>query len=176
MTTQAIITSLFATVFIVGICWGIFKRSNSDHKAKTQYDERQLALRGRGYMIGFWTLLGFQTVLYILECAGATLPVAPFSLGFLGAILAATVMCVYDIWVGAYWGLNNDRKRYLIILGIFGLFSFIPVAAAARMGFVEHVLQSTTLVNLGVGVMLIAMFVTLLIRYIADKKETGEDA
>lgn len=174
MTTQAIITSLFATVFIVGICWGIFKSSNSDHKSKTQYDERQLALRGRGYMLGFWTLLGFQTVLFILECAGVTLPVAPFSLSFVGAILAVTVMCVYDIWVGAYWGLNNDRKRYLIILGIFGVLSLIPVVAAAKMGFVEHVLQGTAIVNLGVGVMLITLFVTLLLRHIADKKE--EDA
>lgn len=174
MTTQAIITSLFTTVFIVGICWGIFKSSNSDHKSKTQYDERQQVLRGRGYMIGFWTVLVYQTVLYVLECAGATLPVAPFSLGFLGAILAVTVMCVYDIWVGAYWGLNNDRKRYLIILGVFGVFSLIPVVAAAKMGFVEHILQGPVLVNLGIGVMLITMFVTLLIRHIADKKE--EDA
>ena len=126
-------------------------------------------------MLGFWTILIYQTILYIFECSGAQLPVAPYSLGFVGVILAGTVMCVYDIWVGAYWGLNHDRKRYMIILGVFGVISLIPVFFAARQGFVEHVLEGTVLVNLGVGVMLIAMFLTLFIRYLADRNETGDD-
>ena len=175
MNTQILLTTIVAILFVAGLCWVILKRSNSDHKTATQYDERQQVLRGRGYRIGFWTVLLYQTVLYILECAGATLPVAPFSLGFLGVILTVTVCNIYDIWVGAYWGLNNDRKRYLIVLGVFGTLTLVPVITAARGDFVAQVLQGPVLVNLGIAFMLLTMFLTLLIRYIADKKETEKE-
>lgn len=95
MTAQAIISLIFSIALIVLVCWGIFKRANKDHKAKTQYDERQTAVRGKGFMYGFYTMLVFQTILYILETFGITLPIAPFSLGFVGVILGATVLAVY---------------------------------------------------------------------------------
>jgi len=111
MTTTSIIMTIICLALIAFCCWAIFKRANNDHKAKTQYDERQNVIRGRGYMFGFWTVLVFLGILFIMETFGITLPVAPFSLGFIGAILGATVMSVYTVWNGAYWGLNNNRKQ-----------------------------------------------------------------
>ncbi|MBO6002945.1 MAG: hypothetical protein J6P53_05560 [Mailhella sp.] len=174
MTTPAIISTIISIFFIVLFSWAIFKRANKDHKAKTQYDERQNAIRGRGYMIGFWTVLGFLTVLYILETTGITLPVAPFSLGFIGVILGATVMAVYNIWNGAYWGMNNNQKQYAIIYGVFLLFNLIPIIGIWKSEGFLSVIQGSSLVNIGVEVMLLALGAAFLFRHLKDKNDEAE--
>ncbi len=174
MTAQAIISLIFSIALIVLVCWGIFKRANKDHKAKTQYDERQTAVRGKGFMYGFYTMLVFQTILYILETSGITLPIAPFSLGFVGVILSATVLAVYTVWNGAYWGLNNNRKWYTIIFVFFLLFNLIPIIGVwSTEGFL-NVIQGTSLVNVGVEVMLIALGIAFALRHMKDKTEEAE--
>lgn len=174
MTTQAIISFVISLAVIVLVCYGIFKRANNDHKAKTQYDERQNAIRGKGYMLGFYTVLGFQTILYILETSGFTLPIAPFSLGFIGVILGATVMAVYNVWKGAYWGLNNNQKWYTIIFVFFLLFNLIPIIGTWKSEGFLSVIQGTSLVNVGVEVMLVALGAAFAARYFADKNEEAE--
>lgn len=174
MTAQGIVTFIISLVLIVLICWGIFKRANKDHKAKTQYDERQEAIRGRGYMFGFWTVLGFETLLYVLEASGLTIPVAPFSLAFIGVILGATVMAVHNVWKGAYWGLNNNQKMYTILWVFFMLSNLIPIIGTWKTEGFLNVIQGTGLINVGVEFMLITLGAAFLARYIADKKEEAE--
>ena len=165
MTTTSIIMTIICLALIAFFCWAIFKRANNDHKAKTQYDERQNVIRGRGYMFGFWTVLVFLGILFIMETFGITLPVAPFSLGFIGAILGATVMSVYTVWNGAYWGLNNDRKRYAIIFLVTAALNAIPVAAAVRSGD----LSGAPIMNVICLIMLGFLGVELLIKHVMDK-------
>lgn len=175
MTTQALVSFIFTIVFIVFVCWGIFKRANNDHKARAQYDERQNAVRGKGFKYGFYTILVFQTLLYILETTGVSLPLAPFSLGFIGVILGVTVLAVYTVWNGAYWGLNNNRRNYIIFFVFFLLFNLIPIIGTwSSEGFL-NVIQGTSLVNVGVEVMLIALGAALLLRRAKDKQDEAED-
>ncbi|MBQ7228539.1 MAG: hypothetical protein IJS23_02885 [Clostridia bacterium] len=174
MTTTSIIMTIICLALIAFCCWAIFKRANNDHKAKTQYDERQNVIRGRGYMFGFWTVLVFLGILFIMETFGITLPVAPFSLGFIGAILGATVMSVYNVWKGAYWGLNNNRKQYIIIFAFLLLFNLIPIIGAWKTEGFLNVIQGSSLVNIGVEFMLIALGAALLLRQLKDKNEEAE--
>lgn len=174
MTTISIITTIICIALIIFCSWVIFKRANSDHKTKTQYDERQNVIRGRGYMFGFWTILGFLGILFVMETTGIVLPVAPFSLGFLGVILGTTVMVVYNIWNGAYWGMNNNRKQYTIIFAFLFLFNLIPIIVAWKAEGFLNVIQGTSLVNFGVAVMLIAMCAAFLLRHQKDKNDEAE--
>ncbi|MBQ1550348.1 MAG: hypothetical protein IIZ65_08010, partial [Clostridia bacterium] len=113
-------------------------------------------------------------ILFIMETFGITLPVAPFSLGFIGAILGATVLAVYSTWNGAYWGLNNNRKQYIIIFAFLLLFNLIPIIGTWKTEGFLNVIQGTSLVNIGVEFMLIALGAALLLRHLKDKNEEAE--
>ena len=73
-----------------------------------------------------------------------------------------------------YWGLNNNRKWYTIIFVFFLLFNLIPIIGVwSTEGFL-NVIQGTSLVNVGVEVMLIALGIAFALRHMKDKTEEAE--
>ena len=45
------------------LIWALMRRLNTDGKRKTEYDERQKAARGVGYMYAFYVLAGWMAVM-----------------------------------------------------------------------------------------------------------------
>ena len=76
----------------------------------------------------------------------------------------------YCIWKDAYWGLNNNRRRYGIILIIGGLLNVIPVVAelTARTG------DTFPYVNLLVCIMLTVVGMELLLKHLIDRHADKE--
>ena len=169
-----------STGFVAGVLVGlilvviIFKLANTNHKVKTEYDERQREIRGKAYMYGFYAIIVWEAVMMALDLAEAALPVEPFVLHFGGIFLGCVVVAGYSIWNGAYWGMNNNRRTYGIVLIVAGLLNAIPVIGSIRAGtFMKAGESSAPVVNLLVLIMLVAIGALLLVRQILD---SGADA
>ena len=121
-------------MFAAVLCVILFKFANSNRKIKSEYDERQEAIRNKGYRYSFYTVLALEAVMTILSVSEVTFAF-PVYLVHLGIILAGClVLCVYCIWNDVYWGLNNNRKRYTAIVVIAIVMNIIPIIAGIANG------------------------------------------
>ena len=164
-------------VFGLVIAVIILKLVNPNHRAKTEYDERQKVIRGRGYMYGFYTIVIFECIQVIFSAGKIPMPVSDFVLHFCSIMLGCLVLCVYCIWNGAYWGINNNPKRYMAVFAAVCLLNAIPVIGAATHGGLIRDGESVTpIVNLMVLIMFGVIAVELLIKQMVDRRaETGEE-
>ena len=162
---------------IIGMiaCVLIFRFANRNHKMKTEYDERQKELRGRAYQYAFYTLMVYEVIMMILEISEVNLPAEDTLVHFGGVVLGGLVLSGYCIWHDVYWGLNNDRKRYIIIFLLTVALNMIPViGAVANNSFIENGKLATPAVNVMVIIMLLIVIAELMIKSILDRKKGME--
>lgn len=146
--------------------------ANNNRKFKTEYDERQLKVRGDAYRYAFYTVMIWEVILFVLAIGEFTLPLPDYVLHFAGLMVGIMVLSGYCIWRDAYWGLNNNRKRYGIILVLAGLLNAIPLLGVLTNSGDEPF----PYVNLLVCVMLLVVGVELLVKHLLDKRaEDAED-
>ena len=156
----------------VGICIGLIIAvallliSNNNRKVKTEYDERQLRIRGDAYRFAFYTVVIYEVILLVVEIGGFTLPLESYVIHFAGILLGVLVLSGICIWKDAYWGLNNNRRRYGIILVVAGLLNAIPVA----MTLIADTDGSFPWVNLLTCIMLVVTGAELLLKQLLDKR------
>ena len=91
----------------------ILKLTKKDGNVKCKYDERQELARGKGYKIGFFTVISYSAVYMILS---ETLHqyFEPGVLLFIGICLGVFAYAAYCIWNEAYIALNENPKRMTI--------------------------------------------------------------
>ncbi len=166
-----------ASGIVIGIiiCILIFKYANTNHISKTDYDERQQEVRGRGYKAAFYTAMIFEAVMLVLYYGNLPLPFEPYMTHAAAIYISCTVLCCYLIWNGAYWGLNNNRKRYYIILAVTLVLNAIPVIGAGTHGeLLENGKLSSVWISLFALVMLVVIGIVMLLRNYLDRK-AGEE-
>jgi len=160
--TVGIIVGLIITVIILKIV-------NTDHKSKTEYDERQKAVRGRGYMYAFYAIVGFELIMSLLEMSGITLPVENASIHFAGILIGAIVLCCYCIWNDGYWGLNNNPRKYYVIFILTAVLNVIPIVGAVREGrLMEDGKLTTPFLNIMVLIMIAIVGGVFIAKSISD--------
>lgn len=166
--------------FICGIgvavllIWALTRRFNTDGKSKTEYDERQKAARGVGYMYGYYILAGWIIVLIALDMLELTLPVTNTVMYFAGLVVSGLVLAGYCIMHDAYWGMNSNvgyYTRFFIAIGALNLiFGFIEIARGHMV--VDGVLQNN-FINFEAGILIAGIGILLLIK--KHKDENSED-
>ena len=112
-----------------------------------------------------------EVILLILSIGEVTLPVPDYVLHFGGILIGCLVLSTYCIWKDAYWGLNNNRRRYGIILVVAGLLNAIPL-----FGALSH--KSTLAfpyVNLLTCVMLLVVGAELLLKQFLDRRAENRE-
>ena len=176
---MSIFASMGAAVgLLIGliICVILFRYANTDKKIKTEYDERQQIVRYRAYRLAFYTIMVFEALVCIAGIGGFELPMVSYVQHFTGVMIGATVLGVYCIWHDVYWGLNNNKTRYMLIFVFTAILNCIPIIGAAKSGnlIIDGKLGMAAL-NIMVIAMLIVVVVTLLIKQIADKGGKGEE-
>lgn len=163
--------------FVIGLvlCVGIFRICNNNNKLKSEYDERQEVIRGRAYKYGFYAAIFYLVFLTIWPLTEISLNVSDAVLGFCGIILSVCVMAIYSIWNDAYWGINNNRTRYLIIFVVATVINLlVGIRSVVSGDIIEDGIVQAPCINLLCGLMFLVVTATLLIKKFADKAE--EDA
>ncbi len=168
MSTSMMKSAGLTVGILVGLilAFALILISNNNRKVRTEYDERQIRVRGDAYRYAFYSVIICEVILLILAFGEFTLPVPEYVLHFGGILIGCLVLCTYCIWKDAYWGLNNNRRRYGIILVVSGLLNAIPL-----FGALSH---KTTLdfpfVNLLTCIMLLVVGVELLLKQFLDRR------
>lgn len=164
---------------IVGIliCVVFSKKSgNTNGKIVTEYDERQKVIRGTSYKIGFYTYVISAAIMTCVSMAEISLPMQGDVLWFTWLIVGAIPMCVHSVWKGAYWGLNNDKARYITLFCLATAINVIvSVVAFVRGTMVVDGKLSTPFINFLCAMIFVVIGGTIIIKGIVDKKAEGED-
>ena len=165
--------------FTVGLAVGIIlvvlllKFANTNHKKETEYDERQKAIRGRGYMFAFYTMMIYEAIMIFFGMSGVTFPVAPIAIHFIGIVLGGMVLASYCVWKDAYWGLNNNLKRYAVVFLATAALNAIPLISSVKSGGKLDLMDGPIL-NLICLVMLGVLGLEFLVKYLTDKDGAEE--
>ena len=154
----------------------IIRFANTNHKMKTEYDERQQEIRGRGYRLAFYAMMICEIIMFVLEIGNIPLPIEPYLAHFITIIVGAMALGSYCIWNDVYWGLNTNRKRYIVIFIAAALLNAIPVFGAASDGtLLVDGKFSTPLVNILVLIMLLVFGIELIAKEIVDRNAAREE-
>lgn len=147
----------------------VIKKGDS---TKAVYDERQQAVRGTGFKIGFFTMLGLDGCIVLLHLLEIPIPADIEMIAATGAIIGIGVYAVYCSWKDGYFALNENRNSMLVFLGIIGL---INIALAIVDIITDTLFQNGSLtfrgINLLCGILVMIVFLTLLIKKVQDEKE-----
>lgn len=148
----------------------LLKFANRNHRMKTEYDERQQVLRGRGYMYAFYTMLMYEVLMVGIKVGEISLPIPDYILHFAGLITGCVVLAGYCIWNDVYWGLNNNYKRYGIVFALLAVFNAFPVIGALTSGeLVVDGMLNLPFLNLLVLVMMLILGIMMLVKRTTDK-------
>ncbi len=164
-----ILCGILLGLLIVYIFLVVTKKGDS---TKTIYDERQQAVRGKGFRNGFFTMLGYEGLIALLGLLEIPIPADIEIIVITGALIGIGVYAVYCIWNDGYFALNEKRNSILVFFGIIGL---INIALAIVHIMSNHLFQNGNLtfrgLNLLCGILVIVVFLTLLIKKVRDEKE-----
>ena len=153
----------------------LFKFANSNHRSKTEYDERQKVIRGQAYMYGFYAMLIYECLMILLRLGGITLPMEDYLLHVGAVFFGSIVLACYSIWNDVYWGLNNNRKRYGIVMIVLAMINALPVVGSLKEGTLFTKGENVPIVNLMVLVLMLVMGVTFLLKHLTDSRKNVEE-
>ncbi len=173
--------SLFRSAGLVGgilvgliIVVLLMRFSNRNGKYKSEYDERQKFIRGDAYRFAFYSLMICEVIGGVLEMSGLSLPFESYVLHFGSIFVGCTVLASYCIWKDAYWGLNNNRKRYAAIFLVCGLLNALPLVMQLTKG-ADNDPFSFPYISLMACVMLLLIGAEILIKHFLTQREERED-
>ncbi|MBO4319147.1 MAG: hypothetical protein J5857_01605 [Treponema sp.] len=132
----------------------------------SEYDERQIAARGRAFRGGFITFVLAEVVVFIIEIfTGEPLVIGvPGILGMLICLLASLVFVEVSIFSDAYFTPNKSMpKAWYVIMTVLGI-SFI----------VKFFLDNDDwyrIMNLAAGIFIVIIMASLLVKKLMSKKE-----
>lgn len=94
-------------------------------KKRTEYDERQMSIRGRGYCYAFISVM-VLSFSYAFIQEDVPLPVSPGLVTVIILFLSGTVLNAYLIFHDAYWGYKyNSIIKYIFVFAILFLLNLL---------------------------------------------------
>lgn len=168
---------IFSVVFVaILISIVMVKSYNTDNKFKTDYDERQEAIRGRGYKYASYTAWVLLGALACCKIGDVNLHIDDALVAFSIMVISVLVQTVHAVMNDAYFGSNNDRRKYLIFSVVI---AFINIAAFVARFIDGDVIVDGTLtwhsINGVCGLMFVVLGIALGIKNIINKKEEAEE-
>ncbi len=167
------LTGLAVGLLIVAI---ILKVTKKDGSMKSKFDERQSNVRGKGFKIGFFTLMIYDGIYGLLGLMLDKPLTDPFAGMVIGICLSAAVYVVYCIWNNAYFSLNENPKKLLFAFGIIAFINLVPGSINIMRGnVVTDGILNFRIVNFICGLLFIIIFLALSARKIKDRSEMEQE-
>lgn len=167
------------TGLIIGIVVAIIvvKACNKNGRFKTDYDERQEAIRGRGFKYAAFTTWIMMCICGVLEICEIDIhmdnSIKFFTIIFIGILVSVS----HSIWKDAYFGGNNSIRKYALAFTIITLINvLVAVMMIVKKEMVVDGVLTEKAVNLECALMFVAIAVQYAIKAIVDKShEQGDE-
>lgn len=162
---------IIAIIFIIR--W-INKKPSFTAGGEKEYDERQIAERGKAYKYGFITLVA---ALFGL-CIYGNLNETGISIALMFASLFAglSVFVVYSIWKDAFFYIDQSPAKYLVLCIALILINagsgLMPLFEGKKL---MDVLNSPNGANLMCFALFVIVTITIILKMIVSRKEERED-
>lgn len=160
---------------IVGLAIGLviivilLKVTKTDGDMKCKYDERQSGVRGKGFRLGFFTLMIYDAVYGLMNALLEKPLLDTSSAMVLGICLSIAVYAVYCIWNDAYFSLNENPRKLLFAFGAIGLCNLVLGAVNIINGTaITNGMMNFRGANLTCGIMFIVVFAALLAKKVRN--------
>ena len=165
---------VFIVCFIIRlVSVKILKKS----KKQFEYDERQVAARGKASAIGFTVLCFWQILTMCIDICFGTLFMTPALWNFCGLIAGITAFVVTCIWKDAYFTQVNKKTRFIIFIIVAALVNILVffLNGGAKNAVTEDGLLGTPFTNLFTALILLIITINLIIKISKDKKTDIQD-
>ena len=160
-----------AMVILMMVFW-----RNRRKKCPEEYDERQLALRGKCYRAAFFTLILLLALNGIVTAFFGHSWAEPGVDGLLLLFVAIGVFSVSAIWQDAYVPVTDSAGKYCILMGLVMLAQMPSVISHFEMGdYIVNDQVTSGALPLVCTLLFAAVLVSILLRVRLQKKDDGED-
>lgn len=143
-----------------------------DGRIKRKYDERQEAIRGRGFKLAFYTMIIMNMLYGFFQVACKELPIEPGAMVFIIIFMGVGVYAWYTILNDGYFALNERIPQTIVTFTIIGLANLLIGLNQIMNGdiIVDGVITYNC-VNLVSGIFMLITVLVILIKQHKDKKE-----
>ena len=171
--TIGILVGIIVGILLVPI---VLMCINKDKKMKTEYDEMQEIIRGKGFKYGFFTGAIYTALLMILQIAKISIPATQEVIYFSIIFIALAVYVGYCVLKGAYFGLNSNRKRFYIFMFSISLINFaVPINYMIDGSFVQEGIITDSCINLMCGMLFFVVGICGVVKISIDAKGRTAD-
>ena len=166
-------TGFIAVVVVTVIIALIIKKITGK---KAEYDERQLAIRGKAYKVGCLTYAILLAASVILH-SNFELAVMPFYLEQTLILLAGlgTFIC-FAIWNDAYFCVNQKKKQWTLAIMLASAANFAIFFNTRENWFTPEGIMNSSWNNLFVSVFTLIIALNVCLKMLADKRLEKEEA
>lgn len=116
----------FLPVLVVAVV--IISEKFRQNRIRNEYDEMQLEIRGRGAWYGFYVLILYWAVCFIMENSFALHFLNAGNAVFLGLMISGSVIVGYSILHDSYYGMNRSGSRNVYFLAVIAIVEIVAVA------------------------------------------------
>ncbi len=156
-------------VFSAIIYWGAY-----DRKGKTgrgQYDERQVAARGKAFQWGFCVMLVVGFAIFLAETTLDRPVMAAGEAPILMICCGSTVMAVYCIVKDAFVSINGSRWVVLVSMGFVSVNQLIlGFEQLEKEGAVVDGMLGYCWVFFGFALLALSVFVSMLVKLLLERR------
>ncbi len=130
----------------------------------SQYDERQLLIRGNAYKAGFFTTIALLAVSMIAVSSLESL--AQYAVGFLSVSLfgGILVFAAYSILKDAFFQLKDNGKSYLMLLLVVTLSQFTALLADDSWNGLADLFRTRLAINFCCGITFAVIMILLFVK------------
>ncbi len=140
-----------------------------------KFDERQEIARGRAFKYSFYTLMGGNIVLAVLDLLEIQLFSRTDVSMFISIFIAIGVFACTCIWNDAYFALNEKRGSLMVIFALVGIMNIVVAVRIILSGtLIQEGALSQFGLNLLGGIVFIVIFIVMWLKRIKERKEEQE--
>lgn len=114
----------FLSVFVIIFLIRVLRKNKQDSIFNQSYDERQNVIRNEAYKKGFMVTVIVGIIYGALEIAGITL-CTPGVGSIISIFIGISVFACTAIANDAYYGLNEQKKKMIILFGVVALIQWV---------------------------------------------------
>ena len=132
MKRMSNLISFLPVVFVViVIVYEKYRQKNI--RSEKEYDEMQLEIRGKGAWYGFYTLILYWAVCFLLEQALNVHFLSASNAVFFGIMISGSVIAGYSILHDSYYGMNRTGSKNGFFLVMIALIEAAAVVILVKM-------------------------------------------